>query len=228
MAWPAPIVAAAAARGLEPVAIRDVRTVAGRGIRGSLDGQGVAAGSAALMRELGWPLAPDLAERGRARETSGYSVMYAGWGERAHAVLSLDDTPLPEARATVEALRDRGVRVMLLTGDLPAAAQRIAAAVAIKIGDIEAGLAPEDKCAALERRRHDYRVVAMVGDGLNDAPGAGRSRRRDRRRLGHRPRPRDRGSRAAPGGLWMLPWVIDVARAVRADYPYQPDVGVRL
>ena len=122
------------------------------------------------MRELGWPLAPNLAERGRAREASGYSVMYAGWGERAHAVLSLDDTPLPEARATVEALRDRGVCVMLLTGDLPAAAQRIAAAVGIESGDIEAGLAPEAKRAALERRRHDYGVVAMVGDGLNDAP----------------------------------------------------------
>jgi Cu2+-exporting ATPase len=210
------VVAAAAARGLEPVAIRDVRTVAGRGIRGSLDGQGVAAGSAALMRELGWPLAPDLAERGRARETSGYSVMYAGWGERAHAVLSLDDTPLPEARATVEALRDRGVCVILLTGDLPAAAQRIAAAVAIKIGDIEAGLAPEAKCAALERRRHDYRVVAMVGDGLNDAPvlagadvgiavGSATDLARETAAVV-----------LPPGGLWMLPWVIDVARAVRA------------
>ena len=104
------VVAAAAARGLEPIAIRDVRTVAGRGIRGSSDGQTVAAGSAALMQRAGLAAGADLAERGRAREASGYSVMYAGWGERVHAVLSLDDTPLPEARATVEALRDRGVR----------------------------------------------------------------------------------------------------------------------
>jgi P-type Cu2+ transporter len=210
------VVAAAATRGLEPVATRDIRTVAGRGIRGSADGRPVAAGSSALMRELAWPLAPNLAERGRSREASGYSVMYAGWGERVHAVLALDDTPLPEARATVEALRDRGVCVMLLTGDLPAAAQRIAAAVGIERGNIEAGLAPEAKCAALERRRHHYGVVAMVGDGLNDAPvlagadvgiavGSATDLARETAAVV-----------LPPGGLWMLPWVIDVARAVRA------------
>jgi Cu2+-exporting ATPase len=69
---------------------------------------------------------------------------------------------IDEARATVEALRDRGVHVMLLTGDLPAAAQRIAAAVGMQIGDIQAGLAPEAKCAVLERRRHGLR---RGGDG---------------------------------------------------------------
>lgn len=210
------VVAAAATRGLEPVPASDVRTVAGRGIRGSSDGLAVAAGSADLMRELGWPLAPDLAERGRSREASGHSVIYVGWGERVHAVLSLDDTPLPEVRATVEALRNRGVCVIVLTGDLPAAAQRIAAAVGIESPDIEAGLAPEAKCAALERRRREYGVVAMVGDGLNDAPvlagadigiavGSATDLARETAALV-----------LPPGGLWTLPWAIDVARAVRA------------
>jgi len=209
------VTAAAAARGLQPVAIRDVRVVAGRGIRGSSDGRTVAAGSAALMHELGWSLVPDLAERGRSREASGHSVIYVGWGERVHAVLSLDDTPLPEARATVEALRHRGVRVTLLTGDLPAAAQRIAAAVGIESGDIEAGLAPRAKCAALDWRRHDHGLVAMVGDGLNDAPvlvgadvGIAVGSATDLAR--------ETASVVLPlGGLWTLPWVIDVARAVR-------------
>src|SRR6476659_5305676 len=122
------VAVAAAARGLEPVPTRDVRTVPGRGICGNAEGQPVAAGSGAFMRDVGWLLPPALAEQGRSRETSGHSVVYVGWGGRVHAVLSLDDTPLPEARATVEALRYRGLRVMLLTGDLPAAAQRIAAA----------------------------------------------------------------------------------------------------
>jgi Cu2+-exporting ATPase len=209
------VAAAAAARGLEPVAIRDVQVVAGRGIRGSLDGKTVAAGSAALMRELGWSLVPNLAERGRSREASGHSVIYVGWDERVNAVLSLDDTPLPEARATVEALRHRGVYVTLLTGDLPAAAQRIAAAVGIESGDIEAGLAPEAKRAVLERRRHDHGMVAMVGDGLNDAPvlagadvGIAVGSATDLAR--------ETAAVVLPrGGLWTLPWVIDVARAVR-------------
>jgi Cu2+-exporting ATPase len=209
------VVAAAAARGVEPITTREVRTFMGRGVRGSADGQAVAAGSAALMRELGWPLAPNLAERGRSREASGHSVIYVGWGERVNAVLSLDDTPLAEAHGTVEALRQRGVCVTLLTGDLPAAAQRIAAAVGIESGDIEAGLAPEAKRAALDRRRHDHGAAAMVGDGLNDAPvlagadvGIAVGTATDLAR--------ETAAVVLPsGGLWTLPWVIDVARAVR-------------
>jgi heavy metal translocating P-type ATPase len=210
------VVAAAAARGLEPMASRDVRVVPGRGIRGKLDGQTVVAGSAILMRELGWPLASDLAERGRLREATGHSVIYVGWGEGVHAVLSLDDTPLPEARATVEALRCRKVKAILLTGDLRAAAQRIAAAVGIESDDIEAGLLPAAKRATLERRRRNHGIVAMVGDGLNDAPvlagadvgiavGSATDLAREAAAVV-----------LPPGGLWMLPWAIDVARAVRA------------
>jgi P-type Cu2+ transporter len=207
---------AASARRLEPISICDIRVVPGRGIRGNSDGQTVAAGSAALMRELGWSLAPNLAERGRLREAAGHSVIYVGWGEQVHAVLSLDDTPLPEARATVEALRRRKVCVTLLTGDLPAAAQRIAAAVGIESDDIEAGLLPDAKCAALQRRRRNHGTVAMVGDGLNDAPvlaeadvgiavGSATDLAREAAAVV-----------LPPGGLWMLPWAIDVARAVRA------------
>jgi Cu2+-exporting ATPase len=210
------VVAAAAARGLKPMASRDVRVVPGRGIRGNSDKQTVAAGSAILMRELGWPLASSLAERGRLREATGHSVIYVGWGEGVRAVLSLDDAPLPEACATVEALRCRKVRAILLTGDLPAAAQRIAAAVGIESDDIEAGLLPAAKRGALERHRRKHRTVAMVGDGLNDAPvlagadvgiavGSATDLAREAAAVV-----------LPPGALWMLPWAIDVARAVRA------------
>jgi Cu2+-exporting ATPase len=210
------VVAAAAARGLEPMVSRDVRVVPGRGIRGNSDGQTVAAGSAILMRELGWPPPSSLAERGRLREATGHSVIYVGWGEGVRAVLSLDDTPLPGARTTLEALRHRKVRAILLTGDLPAAAQRIAAAVGIESDDIEASLLPAVKRAALERRRWNHGMVAMVGDGLNDGPvlagadvgiavGSATDLAREAAAVV-----------LPPGGLWMLPWVIDIARAVRA------------
>jgi Cu2+-exporting ATPase len=210
------ITQAAGSRGLEPVAACEVRAVPGRGIHGRIDGQAVAAGNAALMREFGWPVPPDLATRGRAREASSHSVVYVGWGGRVHAVLALDDTPLPEARATVAALRRRGLHVLLLTGDLAAAAERIAAAVGIDRGDVAAALAPEDKRAALERCRCPRGAVAMVGDGLNDAPvlanadvgiavGSATDLARETAAVV-----------LPPGGLWMLPWVIDVARAVRA------------
>ena len=126
------IVATAVTRELEPIATAAFGPWPGVA-SGQLGWATVAAGSAALMQELGWPPAPNLAERGRAHEASGFSVMYAGWGERVHGVLSLDNSPLPEARATIEALGERGVRVMLLTGDLAAAARRIAAAVGIEV-----------------------------------------------------------------------------------------------
>jgi Cu2+-exporting ATPase len=207
------ITMAAAARGLEPVVTTDVRAVPGRGIRGIADGQPMAAGNRALMGDLGWSVAPTLGERARSLEASGHSVIYVGWGGQVHAVLSLDDTPLPEARSTIEQLRSLGLHVSLLTGDLAPAARRVAAMVGIE--DMQAGLSPEAKRAALDQYRQSYAVVAMVGDGLNDGPvladadvGIAVGSATDLAR--------ETASLVLPmGGLWMLPWVIAVARMVR-------------
>jgi Cu2+-exporting ATPase len=207
------ITMAAATRGLKPVVARDVRIRPGRGIRGNADGKAVVAGNSALMSELGWSLAPALGERARSLEASGYSVIYVGWGDRVRAVLSLDDSLLPEARSAIAALRSRGLHPILLTGDVAHATQRVA--VAVGIVDVQAGLSPEAKRAALDRQRQRYGVVAMVGDGLNDGPvladadigiavGSATDLARETAAL---VLPRD--------GLWMLPWVVDVARAVR-------------
>lgn len=207
------IAAAAAVRGLDPVVAGDVQTLPGRGIRGNADGEAVVAGNRALMSELGWSVAPTLGERGRSLEADGYSVIYVGWGEHVRAALALDDAALPEARSTVEALRSRGLHVMLLSGDLARATQRVAVAAGIE--DAQSGLSPEVKRAALRRLRQRYGVVAMVGDGLNDGPvlaeadveiavGSATDLARETAAV---VLPRD--------GLWMLPWVVDVARAAR-------------
>jgi len=105
------------------------------------------------------------------------------------------------------------LKVALLTGDLAKAAQRIG--VAIGIEDVEAGLSPEAKRVALDRRRQDHDIVAMVGDGLNDGPvlaeadvGIAVGSAIDLAR--------ETAAIVLPKeGLWMLPWVVDVARAVR-------------
>jgi Cu2+-exporting ATPase len=173
----------------------------------------MAAGNSALMGDLGWSLAPALRERARSLEASGHSVIYVGWGGQVHAVLSLDDTPLPEARSVIEQLRSLGLHVSLLTGDLAPAARRVAAMVGIE--DMQAGLSPEAKRAALDQYRQSYAVVAMVGDGLNDGPvladadvGIAVGSATDLAR--------ETASLVLPmGGLWMLPWVIAVARMVR-------------
>jgi Cu2+-exporting ATPase len=209
------VIAAAATRGIEPVVARDVRIVPGRGIQGVVEGQAIAAGNGAMMGDLGWSLAPLLSNRGRSLEEAGYSVIYVGWDERVRGVLSLEDALLPEACSTINALRSRGLHITLLTGDLEVAAKRVAAAAGID--DVKAALSPEAKRAALKRHRTEYDAVAMVGDGLNDGPvladadvgiavGSATDLARETATVV-----------LPPGGLSLLPWVIDVARAVRAN-----------
>lgn len=207
------IVAAATALDLEPRLARDVRIVPGRGIVGVLGPQAIAAGNRALMSDLGWSFSSALRQHAQLQEGTGFSVIYVGWGEQVHAVLSLDDSLLPEARATIDSLRNRRLKVALLTGDLAEAARRIALAIGIE--DVEAGLSPEAKRDALDRRRQDRTTVAMVGDGLNDGPvlveadvGIAVGSATDLAR--------ETAAIVLPeGGLWMLPWIVDVARAVR-------------
>jgi Cu2+-exporting ATPase len=202
----------AVARGLVPAAAESVRVVLGRGIVGSVGGEAIAAGNEQLMRELGWSMTPELAKRARAHEASGHSRIYVGWDGMVRALLALDDIPLPEAHATIDALRRRGLHAVLLTGDLPAAAQRIGSAVGID--EIKARLSPEQKRATVDLRRRQG-PVAMVGDGLNDGPvlasadvgiavGSATDLARETAAVV-----------LPPGGLWLLPHVIDVARAVR-------------
>jgi P-type Cu2+ transporter len=207
------ITEAAAARSIDPDVIGSVRILPGRGIRGNADGQVVVAGSRALMSELGWSVAPALSEHSRSLEADGYSVIYVGWGEQVRATLALDDAALPEARSTVEALRSRGLQITLLSGDLAHATQRVAVTAGIQ--DAQSGLSPEAKRAMLCQLRQRYDVVAMVGDGLNDGPvlaeadiGIAVGSATDLAR--------EAAALVLPrGGLWMLPWVVDVARAVR-------------
>jgi Cu2+-exporting ATPase len=209
----------AIARGLDPIATEDVQIVPGRGLRGRVHGELVAAGSAALMNDLSWQLPPALLERADVMAASGHSVVFIGWSEnagagRARAALSFDDTPLPEARATIDALRGLGLRVMLLTGDHAGAAARVAATVGVD--DWQAGLLPQAKRIALDQYRARHGAVAMVGDGLNDGPGlawadvgiAVGSATDLARETADLVLPAD--------GLWLLPWVVGRARAVRS------------
>jgi Cu2+-exporting ATPase len=213
------IALAASVRGLDPIAAEEVQILPGRGLRGMVHGEAVAAGSAALMHELGWVLPPALCGRAELMAASGHSVVFVGWSEnalagRARAALSFDDTPLPEARATVEALGALGLRVVLLSGDHAGAAARVAAAVCTD--DWQAGLLPEAKRAALDQYRARHGAVAMVGDGLNDGPGLAWAD------VGiavgsATDLARETADLVLPvGGLWLLPWVVGRARAVRS------------
>ncbi|QFI68588.1 heavy metal translocating P-type ATPase [Sinorhizobium alkalisoli] len=204
---------AAVERGIRPPEAMAVRVDPGRGIRGVIGEQPVAVGNEALMRDLGWSCPPPLRERARRLGADGCTLVHVGWNGRVHGVLALDDTPRQEAQMVVDALKDRGSHLALLTGDGMKPAQRVAAAVGID--EIEASLSPEAKRVALARIRRRHGTMAMVGDGLNDGPvladadvgiavGSATDLAREAAAL-----------TLPDGGLWMLPWVIDIARAVR-------------
>jgi heavy metal translocating P-type ATPase len=207
------IVAAAEARGINPIITTDVRAVPGRGIRGAVEGAIVAAGTGAFMTELGWSLPERLSARARALAAEGHSLVYVGWDERVRALLWLDDTVRPEARATVDALRRLGLDIVLLTGDLPQTARRSADLVGIQ--SWKAALSPEDKKTALAALQQSRGRVVMVGDGLNDGPvlaaadvGVAVGGATDLAR--------ETADLVLPDdGLRLLPWAIELARAVR-------------
>lgn len=146
------------------------RTLIGRGVTGTVDGRTLALGNQRLMRESQIDTA-QLATHAATLEQSGHTLSWLaqlGAAPRLLAMLAFADTPKPTARQAVAALRNMGVATVMLTGDGPGAARAIATAVGID--QVEAEILPQDKAAAIARLRAAGNVVAMVGDGINDAP----------------------------------------------------------
>ena len=154
----------------EAPAATAVRSITGRGITGTLDGETVHIGKAALFAEVpgGAPPAVIAATDAQLIE-SGRSTMIVRQGERYLGVLGVMDTPRAQAPAVMARLRVIGItRLIMISGDH----QRVADAVAASVGLTEArgDLMPEDKVAAIVALRGEAGKVAMVGDGVNDAP----------------------------------------------------------
>jgi len=147
--------------------VADVQAVRGHGIRGVVEGETVWAGSRRMAAAQGADVSPEAERRLAAIENAGVTPVVLGRGTRVTAVLGVADTPRAEAAAAVHALRERGLRVVMLTGDREPVARHIAAELGI--GEIRAELLPEHKLDAIAGLRREGRV-AMVGDGVNDAP----------------------------------------------------------
>ncbi len=167
------ILARAQVAGIGAGAAGETRTVPGRGLEGNLDGRTVWLGSDRFAAEkgAGGSLPEDL--RGRI-EGAGSTLVAVGDGDGLLGVLELRDRIRPEARAAVARLHAQGVRtIVMLTGDNERTARAVAAEVGID--EVRAELLPEDKVTAIEElvARHD--MVAMIGDGVNDAPAMARA-----------------------------------------------------
>ena len=159
-----------AAKGLALKPALDVRAVAGRGIEGRVAGRRLVIGSSRWMRELGVDLAAlevEVAQAEGAGQTVSWLADVTG-APRLVAMMAFGDEPRSEAREAVEQLHRRGVRTIMLTGDNRRAAEAIARRLGIE--EVRAEVLPADKVAAVEAMRKDGSRVAMVGDGVNDAP----------------------------------------------------------
>ncbi|MEV7600455.1 heavy metal translocating P-type ATPase [Kitasatospora sp. NPDC089797] len=149
--------------------VRDFRNVPGRGVQGIVDGRTVTAGREALLADRAQHLPPVLARAKATAEAAGRTAVAVGWDGEARAVLEVADAVKPTSAEAVARLRTLGLHPLLLTGDNRAVAEAVAAEVGIAPQDVIAEVLPEDKVATVRRLQAEGRVVAVVGDGVNDA-----------------------------------------------------------
>lgn len=148
--------------------VTDFESVVGHGIRAAVDGTVVWVGRRELAADAGLRLDESLDSDARLLEAQGRTAVFAGWEGEVRGVLAVADTLKPSAVATVRQLRDLGLNVAMITGDNQQTAEAIATAVGID--QVIAEVLPADKQTEVARLQAAGEVVAMVGDGVNDAP----------------------------------------------------------
>ncbi len=163
----AAITAGAAARGLAPLPVSAFRAEPGKGVIATVAARRIAIGNETLFAALGIDPAPLLTEAARRRE-AGEGLMLVAIGDRAEGLLAVADPIKESTAAALAALRAEGLRIVMLTGD----SRRTAVAIGRRLGidDIVAEVLPDGKAAAIAERQQQGHLVAMAGDGINDAP----------------------------------------------------------
>jgi Cu+-exporting ATPase len=166
----AAIVAAATDQSGALPAVSGFANTLGLGVSGVADGRTVALGRPAwLAATWDMKLSPVLAGQAARAEAAGNTVVFCGWDGDVRGFFAVADAVRPTSAEAVARLRRQGLRPMLLTGDNEEAARAVAGAVGIDADDVIAGVLPEGKLAVIRRLQRDGHVVAMVGDGVNDA-----------------------------------------------------------
>ncbi|MEU4119599.1 heavy metal translocating P-type ATPase [Kitasatospora sp. NPDC028055] len=162
-------IATAAAKAGELPAVEGFENVPGLGVQGVVDGHAVLAGREALLNEWSQYLPEALAEAKRTAESAGRTAIAVGWDGEARAVLEVADAVKPTSAEAITKLRALGLTPVLLTGDNRLVAEAVAAELGIAPEHVIAEVMPQDKVDTVKRLQAEGRVVAMVGDGVNDA-----------------------------------------------------------
>ena len=164
----AAVVRYAEAQNPAPPLATGFRAVAGRGAVATVAGQVVVIGNRHLLHDEGIALGPELAAQAAPLLAQAKTVLYVAEGGRAVALLGVADTVRATSAAAIQRLQAQGIEVVMLTGDNPQTAAAVAAQVGINRYFAE--VLPADKAAKVKELQQEGRVVAMVGDGINDAP----------------------------------------------------------
>ncbi len=166
-----PIAQAIAAAARERAPLEPVESFASReglGVEGVVGGRGVQVGRPSLMAEWSLTVPEELDAARRAAESRGHTAVLVAWDGEVRGLLAVADTVKPTSAEAVERLHALGLRTVLLTGDNEATARAVAAEVGI--GEVIAEVLPAEKADVIRRLQAEGRVVAMAGDGVNDAP----------------------------------------------------------
>ena len=161
------IVTAAKERNLTLGAARAFRSLTGRGVVGEVDGLGVLAGNEKLLEEMGVPFDALRSNAQELRE-KGQTVIFVARADRGIGILGIADPIKASAKVALQELKADGLQIVMLTGDSRSTAEAVARQLGID--EFEAGVLPADKAKFIERLHKAGRVVAMAGDGINDAP----------------------------------------------------------
>ena len=151
----------------------DVRALPGLGIEGTVDGARVVVGSLRLIEQRGFPIPKDVRVSADRLEGQGRTLLYVGSEGEVTGLIALSDSPRADSRAAVDLLRDRGIEVVMLTGDREPTAR--AAAAQVGIDRVFAEVLPGEKADVVSQLQAEGKTVAMVGDGINDAPALARA-----------------------------------------------------
>ena len=167
------VVEASESVGAGWAAATDVRALPGLGIEGTVDGTGVVIGNHKLIEQRGLPVPEEVEASADRLEREGRTHFFVGFGGEIKGLISLSDSPRADSKAAVDLLRDKGIEVVMLTGDRERTAQAVAAQVGID--RVFAEVLPGEKADVVAWLQAEGKTVAMVGDGINDAPALARA-----------------------------------------------------
>ena len=165
----AAVVAEALRRGLPIAPAADFRSETGRGVCGTVGGRPVAVGTAAYLEQRGVATAP-AAEQAAALAARGETVVHVGVDGALAGLIGITDPVKPTTPEAIRQLRADGLRILMVTGDSRSTARAVAAEVGLAPENVHAGVLPAEKRRVVAEQQAAGRVVAMAGDGINDAP----------------------------------------------------------